>query len=139
MLIDKINKALQGLGGVAYIDVPENLYIEDDEGNEIPAIVVGRVYNAYPIDKGEYGGFRINLVIVNLFVSNTYEGNVLNREEQYAVLKDCEARLYALNIGFESRYMGIDSVTQDARLDLEVQYAEHNLLKENYKWQTKKQ
>lgn len=129
-LVNIINDTLKGLGLVDYIDVPVNAVIEDRQGNEIEPYVIGRVYNAYPISKSEAGGIRVNLVIVNLFVSNTCNGNALNRRAQYKILKECEARLYALNLGFESRYTGIDSVTQDARLDMEVRYMENNILKE---------
>lgn len=129
-IVDIINEAFRGFGLVAYIDVPINAVIEDEQGNEIEPKVVGRVYNAYPLIKSEYGGMRINQTMINLFVSNMYNGKPLNRQAQYDILKECEARLYALNMGIQARYMGIDSVTQDARLDLELQTIEYNTLKE---------
>lgn len=129
-IINIINEAFQGFGLVSYIDVPINAVIEDEDGNEVEPKVVGRVYNAYPLLKSEHGGIRINQAIINLFVSNVYNGKTLTRQEQYGILKECEARLYALNLGIESRYMGIDSISQDARLDMELQYIEENILKE---------
>lgn len=126
-LIDIINNALQDIGLVGFIDVPVNPVIKDDQGNPIQPKVVGRMYYAYPISKSEAYGARIDLAVLNLFVRNTYNGALLSRHKQFSILYECESRLYALNMGFESRYNGIDSLTQDARLDMEIQILNKNI------------